>query len=283
MPASEFGPLALKQIRQRMLDNGWSRSTINSGINVIVQAFQDAVADEVVSPEAVTALQCVKPLKRGEAGPEREKVKGVPLADVEGVKPHLSRQAVAIIEVMLLTAARAGEVTIMRAVDIEYGKKVWTYRPTRHKTEHHGRERSILVGPKGQAIIEPYLADRPVTAYLFSQAEAERRQAQYEARKTPENHGNRRGTNRLAEPKRQAGDHYTTDSLWRAIERACKAAGVPTWTPHQLRHTAATEYRREGGVEAAALVLGHASPTMTDAVYAERDYAKAAEVIGRVG
>ncbi len=31
------------------------------------------------------------------------------------------------------------------------------------------------------------------------------------------------------------------------------------WHPHQLRHTAATELRRAYGVEAARIILGHAS------------------------
>lgn len=285
LPASRFGPLALQEVRQKMVDAGWSRRTINEAASTIIRAFKQAVAREIVSPEAVVALQCVKPLQRGEQGArEGKKVKPVPLADVAAIKPHLSRQAAAIIDVMLLTGARCGEVVIMRPIDIEVGK-VWTYRPQRHKGEHHGHERLIHIGPKAQAIIEPFMAGRAVNAYLFSpaEAEAERRQAQHEARVTPEHHGNKPGSNRVDKPRVKAGDHYTTDSLRRAIERACKAAGVPRWSPHQLRHTAATQFRRAAGVEAASIILGHSSATLTDAVYAERDRVKAADIIGRVG
>jgi len=55
------------------------------------------------------------------------------------------------------------------------------------------------------------------------------------------------------------------------------------WFPYQLRHTAATLYRREHGLEASALVLGHASARVTDAVYAERDQTKVAEIMRLVG
>jgi len=53
--------------------------------------------------------------------------------------------------------------------------------------------------------------------------------------------------------------------------------------PYQLRYTAATLIRREFGLETAQLALGHASATITDAVYAERDAGKVIEVMRRVG
>ena len=41
--------------------------------------------------------------------------------------------------------------------------------------------------------------------------------------------------------------------------------------------------RRLHGLEASALVLGHASAKLTDAVYAERDLARVLEVIRKNG
>jgi integrase len=49
-----------------------------------------------------------------------------------------------------------------------------------------------------------------------------------------------------------------------------------------LRHTAATKLRKQFGIEAARVVLGHRSASVTE-VYAELDQMKAAEVMGRVG
>jgi len=54
------------------------------------------------------------------------------------------------------------------------------------------------------------------------------------------------------------------------------------WHPHQLRHNAATELRKEFGLEAARIILGHRSAAITE-VYAEKDEQQAIEAINRVG
>jgi integrase len=61
--------------------------------------------------------------------------------------------------------------------------------------------------------------------------------------------------------------------IWR--EKHC-------WHPHKLRHSAATEIRRNFGIEAAQAVLGHASLTVTE-VYAERDGRLAEKVMKQLG
>ena len=59
-------------------------------------------------------------------------------------------------------------------------------------------------------------------------------------------------------------------------------AGVDPWTPNQLRHAAATRIRRELGLDAARVVLGHSSAAMTE-IYAELDKEKALKVMGKLG
>jgi integrase len=71
-------------------------------------------------------------------------------------------------------------------------------------------------------------------------------------------------------------------SYRRAIHRACDAAGIPPWSPHRLRHSAATEVRRRFGLEASQVVLGHAELGVTQ-VYAERDLQRAREVMRQIG
>jgi integrase len=55
------------------------------------------------------------------------------------------------------------------------------------------------------------------------------------------------------------------------------------FSPNQLRHTAATSIRKAFGLEAAAIMLGHASAQLTDSTYAERDAGKAMEVARKIG
>ncbi len=81
---------------------------------------------------------------------------------------------------------------------------------------------------------------------------------------------------------RRPGDRYKVSSYDRAIANACRRGGVPNWAPNQLRHTRATELRKEYGLDTARAVLSHSSHTVTE-VYAELDATKAAEVMERLG
>ena len=54
------------------------------------------------------------------------------------------------------------------------------------------------------------------------------------------------------------------------------------WHPHQLRHNAATNLRKEFGLEAARIILGHRSAAITE-VYAELDQQNAIEAMLKIG
>ncbi len=198
-----------------------------------------------------------------------------------------------------LTGMRSGELVRLRAADVETGGGVWLYRPAGHKTQHHGHVRTIYLGPQAQAVLEPFLKP-DTTAYLFDPRDAERagREAIHAARRTPLSCGNRPGSGRAPKTARTVGARYTTMSYSQAIKRGCDrafpapaglvVAELTAWRKvhrfhaHQLRHTAATFYRREAGFESAKTLLGHASDDMTS-LYAERDAAKAQEVALRIG
>jgi integrase len=168
-------------------------------------------------------------------------------------------------------------------MDLDRSGDVWTYRPESHKTQHHGKERVIYLGPQAQAVLLRYLARDPAV-YCFRpcDSEAKRLATRNAARKVPLSCGNRPGSNRVRKPKRSAGDRYSVASYRQAIRRGCDKAKVARWSGLQLRHTAATAIRREFGLEAAQVALGHAQANVTQ-VYAERDFALAARVAKEVG
>ena len=136
----------------------------------------------------------------------------------------------------------------MRAVDLYMDDPAcWTYVSWRHKGQHRGRERVIHLGPQAQALIRPFLT-LDIAAYLFSPRRAvEQYRAELRARRksplTPSQSSQRPKPN----PKRTHGDLYDDGSSRKAIRKACVKAGVPIWLPHQLRHAAATEFRRRYG------------------------------------
>ena len=159
--ARDFGPKALKSVRQDMINSKLCRRTINQRVGRIRRAFQFAVENELVPPSVHHGLKAVKGLSRGRsAAPESTAVRPVPDADVDAVRPFVSRQLWAMIELQRLTGMRSGEVAMMRTCDLDMSGKVWIYTPERHKAEHHGKERRIPLGPKAQEVVEAVAADR---------------------------------------------------------------------------------------------------------------------------
>jgi len=280
---SQFGPRKLKTVRDEMIRLDWARTGINAAVRRITRMLRWAVENELADANVYQACKAVTGLRRGRSeARESEPIKPVPLADVDAVKPFLSAELVAMIQLQLVTGMRPGEACIMRLADIDRSAEVWSYKPQSHKTQHHGRERRIFLGPKAQALIQPYLtADRE--RYLFSprNAEAERNAVRREKRQSPMT-PSQAAREPKAAPIRTAGERYRRDSYTKAINRACVLAGVDVWSPNRLRHNAATELRKEFGIEAARSVLGH-SESDTTLCYAEFDFDTARRVIGAVG
>ena len=282
--ANEFGPLALKAIRQRMIDKGLSRGYINECIGRITRCFKWAVENELVHPDVYHGLSAVSGLRKGRSE-AREPAPVLPVDDatVQATLPHLSVVVADMVRLQRLMGSRPQDVTNLRPCDIDISGDVWLYRPYTYKGEHRGRQRILAIGPRGQEVLRPYLL-REKESFCFSPADSEkkRRQAEHEKRKTPLSYGNRPGTNRRSKPIRTPGDRYTTESYRRAIHRACDKGGVPRWSPNRLRHSAGTEIRKRYGLEAAQVILGHASADVTQ-IYAERDLQKAVEIMREVG
>ena len=281
--AAEFGPLALKVVRQQFIDGGLCRNTVNDYVSRIKRCFKWATENELVPSTVFHGLQAVSGLKRGRSDArETEAVRPVPEAFIEAVLPKLRPQVRALVKVQLLTGCRPGEVCAMRMCDIDISGHVWIFRPASFKTEHHGQIREIFIGPKAQEIIRPWF--RPeLDACLFQPKESEaardaERRLKRQSRMTPSQARRKPVKN----PKRVPRDHYTVDTYRRAIRRACEHLQIPVWHPHQLRHNAATRLRKDFGLELARIILGHTSAFTTE-IYAEADHQQAVEVIAKIG
>jgi integrase len=302
--ACDFSPRRLEMCRDSMIERGWSRKSINRQVTRVRQIFGYGVRRGLVSVEVHMALKSVPALRRGKsAAREPKPVRPVPETMIEASIVHMSEPVAALVRCQLLTGARSGELVIMRPCDIERDGKVWAYRPTSHKTQHHDHERVLFIGPEAQRVIGALVQSRPPDAYVFSPLDAQGR-ASTSARRT----------------------RYTTGTLLTAITRACDIAFPPPvelarlrvpsmgrkherwettpqrrarigeegwealkkwqhdhrWHPHQLRHNAATRLRKEFGIELARIVLGHKSAGITE-VYAEADQAAAMNAMLKLG
>jgi integrase len=288
-PSSTFGPRALKAIQQHLAESGLCRNTINRRVGRIKTMFRWAESEELITPSTCHALSTVRGLEKGRS-PARETAAVQPVHPdtVEATLPLLLPMVRDMIQLQLLCGCRPGELVVMRPIDIDTTGQVWQYRPGsdagpegRHKTAHHGHTRIILLGPRAIEIVRRRLVPN-VTDYLFSPARAlaEWNAARRVARKTrvqPSQQFRRR-----KRPKTKAGERYTTGTYRQAIERACKRAGIATWSPNQLRHAKATEIRRVAGLDTVAAVLGHRS-VKTSEIYALQDLAKAEKIMSAIG
>jgi integrase len=312
--AERFGPLALKAIRQAMIDHpmmrrirtrnaqtgevqteqrvlhrGLARRFINKQIARIKRMFAWAVEEELLPVTVHQALLCVKGLKKGKSqAREKAPIRPVPDPFVEAVQPYLPPTIWTMIQVQRLSGGRPQDIVQMRAIDIDTTSPIWEYRPARYKTQHHhddiefDRQRIVFLGPRAQALLKPYFTLN-VTDYLFSpirseQARNDNRRQHRRSPMTP-SHSKRKARGRKRAPLRA---HYDVASYRRAIRRACIKAGIPIWSPLQLRHSRGTEIRKCYGLEASQAVLGHSELGVTQ-IYAEVDHDTARRVMAEIG
>jgi integrase len=293
-----FGPLALKALRQRWIDAGLCRNLINQRAGIIRRVFKWGVSEALVPPVVLQGLQAVDGLRRGRTeARETEPIGPVDDATVDATLPHLPPVIADMVRLQRLVGCRPGEICALRPCDVDTSSEVWVYRPESHKTQHHGRERRIYIGPQAQDVLRPYLLrDKETRCFTPEDSERRRKRAMRDRRKTRVQPSQVSRAKRR--PKVRPTDQYTKDAYARAIRRGCDKAwpapegvsdvqlrewqGEHRWSPNQLRHSVATKLRATYGIEAAQTVLGHADPKIT-LTYAERDFALAARVMREVG
>ena len=231
----EYGPLRFRQHRALLASTG-SRCArhVNDLMQLVQRIFRWGVSMEKVPLEVYTKLKLVDPLKAHEVKHQSKKRTPARREDVEKTLAELHPMPAAIVRLLLLTGARPGEICKLRASETSkngpYG--VWVNRPLEHKTQHHGKRKFIVFGPKSITILKEHW---PTVGDWFF-------------------------------PAVQTVGHYRPDSLYQAVKHATERAGVPMWSPYQLRHLKMTEVTVEKGLDAAALLAGH-SETKTTLAY----------------
>ncbi|HBE69433.1 MAG TPA: integrase [Planctomycetaceae bacterium] len=309
---SQFGPLLLKSIRQKLVEKTseqtgrkLSRQYINKTIGRIVAMFRWGVENELVSAPIYQALKAVRGLQMGRSSaPESARVMPVSDEQINKTLEHCPPAIAAMIRLQRLTGMRPGEVCRLTPRMVDRTDKIWAVTFDEHKNAHRGLSRTAYLGPQAQGVLKKYLS-RNEDTYCFSPVEvmAWRSAQRNLARTTPLNQGNRQGYTqrtraRLPSNRRPIRDHYDTQSYASAIRYACaKAFPIPDgatreeaanwrskkwWNPNQLRHAAATVIRREYGLEAAQVMLGHTKASTTE-IYAEVDHSRARAIAGRLG
>ena len=246
-----------------------SRTTVNERIAQIKSVFARARQWGLVPKEVLWDLRDLQPLRNYESvARETAPVTSAPAADVEKVIAELARTNPVVadmVRVHYLTGCRSSELCMMRPCDFcrDFDDGIWEYEPAESKTEHHGKVRVIPIGPKAQAVLIHYFDECDPEEFLFSPRKAVALANRLRAERATTHKRYVRATKRATEP----GSRYSHETYRRCVQRAAERVGVKI-TPHQLRHSAATEIDQRIGKEAAQTVLGHASLKTTD-IYAD--------------
>lgn len=240
--AADFDSVALRIVRQQMIEaDEWCRDYINKAVGRIVRIFRWAARQKLIPTATLTDLELVEPLQRG-----RTKAKDyaprseVPQKAINAIKLHVDEMTKDMIDLMILVGCRPGELVALTGEMIHRTGETWFAELVDHKMAHKGKRRVLVFFAAAQAILRQY-----ITAD---------------------------GSKRLFPVQRRTFSDR--------IKAACEAAGVPKITGHWLRHTAATRFRRDRGLDAAQMMLGHSSAATTER-YARPDINKLVAAIGK--
>ena len=249
---------------------------------------------------------------------EGSKVTGVSPAALEATRAAASPTIRAMIDLQLVTGMRPGEVVAIRPADLiptnDPNVVAYRVREDVNKTDHFDISRVVYLGPRARALLDAFAPADPLDHYFDPRrAEEHRNRRRSAARRTPKYPSHdpaRRAARRRFHGGAVAthGDCYRVDSYRRAIWRACdRAMPHPTlgkinprrltelqraeleawreehrWSPHQLRHSAATAIARAEKLDVAKLMLGH-SDIQTTLRYIDPDVGEAMAAATRWG
>ena len=284
--AADFGPRALAAVRESFVRRGWSRQYTNRQTNRIVRAFRWSSGEELIPIVLHTALKALAPLRKGKTtAPEAPpRLPADPVA-VDAALPHLPPHTRSLVELLRLTGMRPAEACRMTLGEIDGSGDVWIYAPAKHKMAHKGKRRPVALGAAAQAVIVAHLENKAVGSDqpLFSPRRQRderfaRMRAKRKTRVQPRQVSRKKG-----KPKRMPGEWFTAAAVCRAVAKACKKAGVASWSPYQLRHLKGAELREKFSLEHVRAALGHSHASMSAHYAAGADAVLAAEVARKAG
>ncbi len=281
LPAIEFGPRLFGQVVETMATtpmqatrNGEqvppTKKYVREVSREIKRLFSSAVAREELPPERLVALNSLEELPI-EGARRSKRVKPARQDIVEATCAVLPPVFADLIRFIMLTGCRPSEATGMTPAMIDMTAKPWILKPTHHKNSHRYEEeddeqRLFGIGPKGRKILNRWLAGKGEHDLVF-----------------PRSQLNRATTADMIQCETKCDrERFDKEDLRRLLNRAIAVAGVPHWTPYQLRHRGLTEIRQAGGRDAAQAQAGHADGSMTER-YARPTLGDAAEIIEKIG
>ena len=229
-----------------------TREGVNKKRKAALRIVKWGVSCKLCPPSLYDTLKAVEGLKQGQArakdGDKRQACTLEQLEQTAELMPTYGRYAVWLLrwsgarpsEVLSL---RSDELTKVDAGDIE----IYRADKAEHKNAGKGKDRAIYFSPTVTALLDDLIATTtPEDPYLFSMARI------------------RASDPTLFRAAKKGAAYLTADLLAKWVERYAVLAGVPHWSPYQIRHLRSDEIAAGAGKEHAQAAAGHSQATMTD-------------------
>ena len=218
----DFGLRELLNVQAHLEKSGLNMSSCNNYLVRMRRVFNWGAERAIIHHKIASELEWVKPLESGRTkAPEPVPREAVPDDVVDATLPFMPQMISDMVQIQRETAMRPGELWIMRWCDIDTTDNEWVYEPQEFKEQRHVDYKAIGLTEKCKQILGRY-KDTPADAIIFSQI-----------RNTQE-----MGRTNLHQFKTHLFDRKKFADF---VAKAAKKAGVPHWTPYQLRHSGATE------------------------------------------
>lgn len=235
-PAAAFTCDWLEAIMEQMRVQGYARTYANQTAKRILRVFKWARRKSLISAACWADLQNYESVRSGSRGwYEKPKTAAVPEEHIAAARARVSPSIWDIIELCrLIPNSRVGEILSMRSGGLDTRDEPWVYDlGYGHKTGYRGIGKRLFIGSAAQAIVIRYL-QLELDAPLFT---------------------------------------HRRSSIWTALSRACRAAGVTAWTVHQLRKNSASDALAREARKLAKALMDHRSDASSK-VYAPDDIVK---------
>lgn len=257
-PVADIGPRAVYDLYTGMAA---THSPLARNVKAVLRQILDhAISMEwAAAPNPADSVRAIRRRKSDIFAPGIEELRVFRKAiesymrDADRPGPPPSSLVLDVVDIMLATGLRIGEVLGLRVEDVDLdgpkpwlevrgavkekgGPKRWEPYP---KSEHS--KRRILLAPYAVELFRArvFAAEKDDTIYLFHT---------------------------------RTGAVNGTQDVHRTLRRVREHAGLPgDYVPHALRKSVSTEVANELGLEAAAKFAGHARSRVTEQHYAKRD------------
>jgi integrase len=211
-PIEEFTRAHLLDIRQQLIDRSLSKQTIKHYVSRICRCFRWGSDREWVDVDQALRLERL-PTLRGDQGVARKVLRGIPRKHIFQILRNLKQSWRPLFLWHLLTGQRVETALAVSVQELNRQRTPWVYTPSQHKNLAKGLPLTIMVGPRARKVLEPILQDKS-QGFLFP------------------------GRSALSGVAYRGPRQYSGYAA--AMTTACKHAGIPHYTPRQVRHTSAT-------------------------------------------